>query len=89
MCLLREIVFEVVQALAGLVSCNTLFGQVIEDTKRLGESLRHCQFLHVSRDGNRLAHALVRRAISTADIDVWVKELPSDLDVVFQYEFPL
>ena len=71
------------QALAGSGRCNTLFGQVIEDPRRLGESLQHCQFLHVSRDGNRLAYALVRRAISIADISIWVEELPSDLDVVF------
>ena len=56
---------------------------MIEDTRWLGESLQYCQFLHVSHDGNRLAYALVRRAVSTANIDLWVEKLPSDLDVVF------
>ena len=71
------------QALAGSGRCNTLFGQVIEDPRRLGESLQHCQFLHVSRDGSRLAYVLVRRAISIADIDIWGEQLLSDLDVIF------
>ena len=62
---------------------------MIEDTRWLGESLQYCWFLHVSRDGNRLAYALVRRAVSTANIDLWVEKLPSDLDVVFQFEFSL
>ena len=63
--------------------CKTLFTQVIEETKRLGESLRLCQFLHVKRDGNKLAHALARKAVSSADTVVWVEELPSDLDDIF------
>ena len=29
-------------------------------------------------------HCLARRAVSTADIDVWIEDLPGDLDEVFQ-----
>ena len=29
---------------------------------------------------------LARRAVSTVDIDVWVEDLPGDLDEVFQSE---
>ena len=31
-----------------------------------------------------LAHALARRAVSSADYDVWVEELTSNLESVFQ-----
>ena len=58
------------QALASSGWCNTLFGQVIEEIRWLGESLQQCQFMHVNWDCNRLAHALTRRAISTADTNV-------------------
>ena len=34
--------------------------------------------------GNKLAHALARRAVSSADLDVWVEELAFDLESVFQ-----
>uniref|UniRef100_A0A7N2QZ24 RNase H type-1 domain-containing protein n=1 Tax=Quercus lobata TaxID=97700 RepID=A0A7N2QZ24_QUELO len=67
---------RVAQALAASGRCNTLFGQVIEETRQIGASLQQCQFLHVRREGNRLAHALTRRPISTANTDVWVEEPP-------------
>ena len=46
--------------------------------------MRFCKFQHVKREGNRLAHALVRRAVLSADTDVWVESLPSNLEDVFQ-----
>ena len=78
---------RVAQAPAASGRCNTLFGQVIEETRQIRASLQQCQFLHVRREGNRLAHALVRRAISTANTDVRVEELSSDLDAGFQSDF--
>ena len=45
-----------------------------------------CSFQHVKREGNKLAHALVRRAVVCVDIDVWVEELPMDLDDVFNLD---
>ena len=49
-----------------------------------------CSFCHVNRGGggNSLAHSLARRAVSTADIDVWLEELPSNLFDVFQSDLP-
>ncbi|XP_050290092.1 uncharacterized protein LOC126728284 [Quercus robur] len=35
------------------------------------------------REGNKIAHALARRAVLTADIDVWVEKLPNDVGDVF------
>ena len=64
--------------------CNTLFGHMIDECRSLGTSLRFCKFIHVRRKGNRLAHALVKRAILSVDIDVWIEFLSSDLDDVFQ-----
>ena len=50
--------------------------------------MHFCHFIHVCRGGNRLAHALVNRAVLAADIDVWLEELPPDLDDVLQTNFP-
>ncbi|KAK9999046.1 hypothetical protein SO802_018649 [Lithocarpus litseifolius] len=75
---------RVVQALNASGGCNTLYGHVVNETKRLGADLRHCSYQHVCREGNKLAHCLARRAVSSADIDVWVEDLPEDLDVVLQ-----
>ena len=38
----------------------------------------------MSVGGNSLVHSLVRRAVLIADIDVWLKELSSDFDDIFQ-----
>ena len=45
--------------------------------------LLYCQFQHVGGDGNKLAHALVRRAVLSVDTDICVEELLSDLKDVF------
>ena len=34
-----------------------------------------------------LAHTLTKRAVSSTDYDVWVEELHSDLEIVFQTDF--
>ena len=52
--------------------CGTLFGHVIDDCKSLVESLRSGKFSHVRREGNRLAHVLVRKTVLSVDMDVWV-----------------
>ena len=67
-----------------LKSCNTLFGHVTDECRRVSTSLRFWKFQHVRREGNRLAHALARIAILSADTNVWVESLPSDLEDVFQ-----
>ena len=65
-------------------SCLTMFGHMVEETRQLGSCLELCSFHHVKREGIKLAHSLARRAILFADLDVWVEELPEDLDAVFQ-----
>ena len=75
---------RVISTLNASKSCNTLFGHVTDECRRVSTSLRFCKFQHVRRDGNRLAHALARRAILSADTNVWVESLPSDLEDVFQ-----
>ena len=42
----------------------------------------NCRFLHVNRKGNKLAHALTRRAVLSADTNVWMEDLSWDLDDV-------
>ena len=78
---------KVVQALKARESCNTQYGTVIEDVRNQGASMQACHFQHVRREGNKLGHALARRAISSADFDVRVEDLPSDLEDVFLSDF--
>ena len=63
-----------------------MYGHVIDDIRFLSSSTSY-SFSHVKRKGNRLAHALARRAVSSVDTDVWLEDLPQDLDDVFQLDF--
>ena len=74
------------QAINGIRPVRTMYGLVIDDIRFLSSSIS-CSFLHVKRKGNRLAHALARRAISSANTDVWLEDLPQNLDDVFQLDF--
>ena len=52
--------------------------------------LDSCLFLRgvVFHKGNRLAHALTYRAVSFANFDVWLKDLPYNLDDIFKFNLP-
>ena len=80
---------KVVQALKARKCCNTLYGTVIEDARNEGASMQACHFQHVRREGNKLGHALARRAVSSIDFDVRVEDLPSDLEDVFLSDFSI
>ena len=66
----------------------TLYGHVIKEIHYVCSILHRTSFQHVTRGGggNKLAYALARQAISSTDIDVWVEELPNDLDDVLQLD---
>ena len=88
---LFKVIFEVdclriINAINTKEPCQTLFGHIIEEIWSHTPSLMTCNFQHVKREGNNLAHTLARRAVVSADIDVWVKELPTDLDDVFNLD---
>ena len=52
-----------------------MYGHVVDDIRFLYSSVS-CSFLHVKRKGNRLAHTLARRAVSSANLNVWLEDLP-------------
>ena len=52
---------QVIAPLKGFGRCRTLFGHIIDESKRIGGTLRSCLFQHVRREGNRLAHCLAKK----------------------------
>ena len=89
--MLFQVCFEgdcqrVIQAINAPGACRTLFGHIIEEIRCFSSSLVSCSFIHVRREGNKLAHALARRAVLSVDTDVWVEKLPNDLDDVFRFD---
>ena len=88
---LFKLIFEgdclrVIKAINTKEPCKSLFGHIIEEIWSFSSALMACSFQHIKREGNKLAHALARRAVVSADTDVWVKELPVDLDDVFNLD---
>ena len=86
--MLFQVCFEgdcqrVIQAINAPGAYRTLFGHIIEEIRYFSSSLVGCSFIHVRGEGNKLAHALFRRAVLSADTDIWVEELANDLDDVF------
>ena len=77
---------QVIKVINNTKPSKTSYGHIIDGIKLLSSSLPCCSFVHVRREGNKLAHALARRAILSADTDVWLEDLPRDLDDVFQFE---
>ena len=88
---LFKVIFEgdcrwIIKAINTKEPCHTLFGHIIEEIWSLAPSLMTCNFQHVKREGNNLAHVLARRAVVSTDTDVWVEELHVDLDDVFNLD---
>ena len=71
-----------IQAINEARPIRTMYGRVVDGIIFLRSSVS-CSFLHVKRKGNRLAHAFTRRAISSANLNVWLEDLPRDLDDIF------
>ena len=74
---------RVIAALKGFGHCRTLFGHIIDESKRIRGMLRSCLFQHVRHEGNRLAHCLAKKIVLSADTDVWVKSLLENVEDVF------
>ena len=73
---------RVIQALVAAKPSRTMFGHVIAEIHSLVSNV-DCSFCHVNREGNKLAHALTRRAVAFIDFDVWLEDLPRDFEDVF------
>ena len=64
-----------------------LHGHLIEDVKALTPSFNCCSFVHVRRQGNRVAHALARWAFNSPSLTVWMEDVPPDISSVVQADF--
>ena len=60
-----------------------MFGLIIEENMNFKCSMFLYSFKDVKREGNKLAHVFVRRAVLATVIDVWLEDLPPDLDGIF------
>ena len=55
------------------------FGLIINDSLSLASGFRFCNFTHVKRRGNSVAHFLARKSISGSVFQVWMESGPDDI----------
>ena len=77
---------KVIAAINNPQKNRTLWGHVVEDTKKYW--FQTCSFGHLYREGNSLAHSLTKRVVLSADLYVWKEELSQDLIDVFLSDLP-
>ena len=66
-----------------------LHGHLIQDVKLLSNSFHFVSFSHLRREGNTVAHALARSAISRPSLTVWMEDIPPDIRHLVQADFSL
>ena len=69
----------VISALKDGIISYPEFGHIIQDSLVLANEFRLCDFSHVRRLGNIVAHYLVRKAKSSNELQVWIESIPDDL----------
>ena len=72
--------------LSSLEPSLALHGHIIHDVKQLASYFSCIRFTHTCRQGNSVAHALARRAISSPDLNVWMKNVPPDILHIVQVD---
>ena len=55
------------------------YGHVLQDSLVLANDFRICNFVHIKRVGNSVAHFLARRAKSGNELQVWLEAIPEDI----------
>ena len=60
------------------------FGLLVEDIKLSSASFSTLLYSHTKREGNKVAHGLVRHAIHILDYVVWMESMPPLSYAVFQ-----
>ena len=80
-----EVVWRALKAADG---AHSALGVIIKDTMSIVGSLRTFSFSHTRRQGNCAAHALVKRAIVSFPLLVWMEHIPTDISHVVISDFP-
>ncbi|MED6132148.1 hypothetical protein PIB30_016570 [Stylosanthes scabra] len=71
-------VLEVILAITNARIGDNYFGFCIADCLNLTNSFRSMVFLHVKREGNRVAHALANLALYSPGL-IWLEEAPDHI----------
>lgn len=81
---LTRVVFEgdslvIINALTKEFGELATYGAVLEDIRVLASGFQMVEFRHVTRNCNAVADALAKKASSTLGLQVWLKDIPTDI----------
>ena len=79
-----ELVYEgdaevTIRALLSKEVVHPEYGHVMQDSLVLANDFRICNFVHINRVGNSIAHFLAKRAKSGNELQVWLEAIPDDI----------
>ncbi|XP_030924892.1 uncharacterized protein LOC115951908 [Quercus lobata] len=72
----------IIRALLSKELVHPEYGHVLQDSLVLANDFRICDFVHIKRIGNSVAHFLARRAKSGNELQVWLKAIFEDITLV-------
>lgn len=89
-----RIIFEgdsttVLRALTDQSSTYAAFSLLIRMAQDIAYRLSHVKFQHVGREGNSVAHNLIRHAHHVTGFFVWMEDVPSHCFDVYQPDLPI
>ena len=58
---------------------NLKYGHVIHDVLMLANGFRSCKLFHVKHIGNSVGPFLVRKIVSSNELQVWIESSPNDI----------
>ena len=69
----------IIKAILAGDTANSEYGHVISDILSKAEDFRSCNFSHVKRIGNTVAHFLAKKFVSGNELQVWIESSPDDI----------
>ena len=69
----------IIRALLSKEVVHLEYGHVLQDSLVLANDFRICNFVHIKRVGNLVAHFLARLAKSSNELQVWLEAIPEDM----------
>ena len=78
--------FRLIQALKSEVHSLSPTDLLIEDVKMFANNYVRLLYSHIKRNGNKVAHSLLKNALRILDFQVWMKDVQSHFVSILQLD---
>ena len=77
---------SLIKALKSTEDSLSPIGLLVDDVKRVASSFERLVYSHVKRNGNRVAHSLVKNALCIPNFQVWMEDVSSHITLIFDLD---